>query len=72
MNVLHYRQLSIAGAFGGTPGHFRRAAAWLGATSFDVAAYTPLRFDLEDALAAFASVERGDGLKTLLAIGAVG
>ena len=70
MNVMHYRQLSIVGAFGGSPSHFRRAAAWLGASTFDVVAYTPLRFDLHDALAAFASVERGDGLKTLLAINA--
>lgn len=68
MNVLHYRQLSIAGAFGGTPDHFRRAAAWLGGSTFDVAAFTPLRFGLDDALLAFASVERGDGLKTLLVI----
>lgn len=72
MNVLHYRQLSIAGAFGGTPGHFRRAAAWLGASTFDIAAFTPLRFALADAPDAFASVERGDGLKTLLAIEPVG
>lgn len=70
MNVLHYRQLSVVGAFGGTPSHFRRAAAWLSTSTFDVAAFTPLRFDLDDALAAFASVERGDGLKTLLAINA--
>lgn len=69
MNVMHYRQLTLAGAFGGTPGHFRRAAAWLGAWAFDVAAFTALRFDLDDAVAAFGSVERGDGLKTLLRIG---
>lgn len=68
MNVLHYRQVSIVGAFGGTPGHFRRAAAWLEASMFDVAAFTPRRFILDDALEGFASVERGDGLKTLLAI----
>lgn len=68
MNALHYRQLTIAGAFGGTPASFRRAAAWLRDSSFDVAAFTPLRFDLDDAIAAFASVERGDGLKTLLRI----
>lgn len=68
MNVLHYRQLSVVGSFGGTPAHFRRAAAWLADQPFHVAAYTPLRFDLADALEAFASVERGDGLKTLLVI----
>jgi len=66
MNVLHYRQLSIVGAFGGTPAHFRRAAAWLATADFDVAAFTPLRFPLAEAPAAFASVARGEGLKTLL------
>ena len=66
MNVLHYRQLSIVGAFGGTPDHFRRAAAWLAKSDFDVAAFTPNRFPLVDAQAAFASAARGEGLKTLL------
>lgn len=69
MNALHYRQLSIAGAFGGTPEHFGRAAAWLRGSTFDVAAFSPLRFALADAVEAFASVQRGDGLKTLLEIG---
>ncbi len=68
MNTVHYRQLSVVGAFGGTPAHFRRAAAWLATTDFDVAAYTPTRFALDDALAAFASAERGHGLKTLLVV----
>lgn len=72
MNVMHYRQLSVVGAFGGTPSHFRRAAAWLDAWPFQVAAFTPLRFELDDAVAAFGSVERGDGLKTLLRIGSAG
>jgi L-iditol 2-dehydrogenase len=66
MNDLHYRQLSIVGAFGGTPDTFRRAAAWLDATPFDVDAFTPERFALEDAVAAFESVAAGRGLKTLL------
>jgi L-iditol 2-dehydrogenase len=66
MNVLHYRQLSIVGAFGGTPAHFRRAAAWLATSDFDLAAFTPYRFPLVDAPEAFASAARGDGLKTLL------
>lgn len=69
LNRSHYRQLSLIGSFGGTPAHFRRAAAWLAGSPFDVAAYTPRRFDIGDALEAFASVERGDGLKTLLTVG---
>ena len=66
MNVLHYRQLSIVGAFGGTPAHFRRAAGWLATSDFDVAAFAPHRFPLVDAPAAFDSVARGEGIKTLL------
>jgi L-iditol 2-dehydrogenase len=66
LNLLHYRQLSIVGAFGGTPAHFRRAAAWLSDADFDVAAYTRQRHPLTEALDAFAAVARGEGLKTLL------
>ncbi len=66
MNDLHYRQLSVVGAFGGTPDTFRRAAAWLDATPFDINAFTPERFGLEDAVEAFESVAAGRGLKTLL------
>ncbi len=68
MNVLHYRQLSLVGAFGGTPGHFRRAAEWLSRPGFDVERYTPDRFALDDVSAAFESVAAGHGLKTLLVI----
>ena len=66
MNDLHYRQLSIVGAFGGTPETFRRAAAWLDATPFDVESFTPERFALDDAVEAFEAVSAGRGLKTLL------
>ena len=68
LNLLHYRQLSIVGAFGGTPRSFQQAAAWLDRTDFDAAAFTPLRFPLSDAVAAFESVGRGEGLKTLLLV----
>jgi L-iditol 2-dehydrogenase len=66
MNDLHYRQLAILGAFGGTPDTFRRAAAWLADSTFDVDRFTPERFGLADAVEAFESVEGGRGLKTLL------
>ena len=66
MNDLHYRQLSIVGAFGGTPDTFRRAAAWLDTASLDVDRFAPDRFALTDAVAAFESVASGHGLKTLL------
>ncbi len=66
MNDLHYRQLTIAGAFGGTPATFRRAAAWLASNPLDVAAFAPERFGLSDALDAFATAASGRGLKTML------
>jgi L-iditol 2-dehydrogenase len=69
MNDLHYRQLSLVGAFGGTPATFARAAAWLATSPFDIARFTPRRFALPDAEAAFRTVADGAGLKTLLAIG---
>lgn len=68
MNVLHYRQLSIVGAFGGTPLTFQRAAAWLAQSDFDAPEYTRQRFPLSEALAAFDSVARGEGVKTLLMV----
>jgi L-iditol 2-dehydrogenase len=68
MNDLHYGQLSIVGAFGGTPDTFRRAAAWLDRTPFDVEAFTPRRFGLDRALDAFEAVAAGRGLKTILQV----
>jgi L-iditol 2-dehydrogenase len=68
MRAMHYRQLSLIGAFGGTPATFQRAADWLTETDLDVARFAPSRFALDDALAAFESAARGDGLKTLLRV----
>ena len=68
MNDLHYRQLSIVGAFGGTPDTFRRAAAWFDRTTFDVEAFTPERFGLDRAPEAFEAVGAGRGLKTILQV----
>lgn len=68
LHALHYRQLSMIGAFGGTPSTFRRAAAWLATADLDVQRFAPSRFPLDEALAAFGSAERGLGLKTLLRI----
>ena len=68
MNALHYRQLSIVGAFGGTPDTFRRASAWFDRTPFDVEAFTPQRFSLDQAVDAFEAVAAGHGLKTILQV----
>jgi L-iditol 2-dehydrogenase len=66
LNDLHYRQLSLVGAFGGTPDTFRRAAAWLATHDLDIAVFTPERFALGDAVAAFEAAAAGRGLKTLI------
>jgi len=68
LNDLHYRQLSMFGAFGGTPDTFRRAADWLDGHPFDPDRFAPERFALVDAVAAFEAAEAGRGLKTLLAL----
>jgi L-iditol 2-dehydrogenase len=69
MNVIHYRQLSIIGAFGGSPVWFRRAVDWLAATDLDLDRFVLDRFPLDRALDAFEHVRSGRGLKTLLDIG---
>lgn len=70
MNRLHYAQVSLVGSFGGTPRTFRRAVEWLSTTGFRVASFATARFPLESAIEAFEAVDRGDGLKTFLEIGA--
>ncbi|MFN8621467.1 MAG: alcohol dehydrogenase catalytic domain-containing protein [Chloroflexota bacterium] len=69
MNRIHYRQLSIVGAFGGSPLWFRRAVDWLAATDLDLDRFVLDRFPLADALAAFEHVRSGRGLKTLIDVG---
>lgn len=66
MNAVHYRQLSIMGAFGGSPVWFRRAVEWLAATDLDLDRFVLDRFPLDRALDAFAHVRSGRGLKTLV------
>jgi L-iditol 2-dehydrogenase len=66
MNRVHYKQLSIVGAFGGSPAWFRRAVDWLAATDLDLDRFVLDRFPLADALGAFEHVRAGRGLKTLI------
>lgn len=66
LNAIHYRQLSITGAFGGTPAYFRNAVAWLVNTRIDLDRFVTNVHPLVDAEAAFARVAAGDGLKTML------
>lgn len=66
LNAIHYRQLSLVGAFAGTPMYFARAVAWLASTRIDLEKMVTNVHPLADAEAAFARVEAGDGLKTML------
>jgi len=67
LNVLHYQQHSLVGAFGGTPLTYQRAVAWLATTHVDLSTFVANVYDLEEALEAFADVEAGRGLKTVMA-----
>jgi L-iditol 2-dehydrogenase len=66
LNRLHYKQHALIGAFGGTPVTYGRAVEWLAATSIDLDAFVGDVFPIDDALAAFANVESGRGLKTVM------
>ena len=66
LNRLHYKQHSLVGAFGGTPVTYARAVEWLAATSIDLEAFVGDVFALDEAPSAFANVESGRGLKTVM------
>jgi len=66
MNLLHYEQLELIGAFGGTPSTYARAVTWLAASDLPLDRLVTHEFGIDDALAAFENVERGVGLKTVL------
>ena len=67
-NRIHYAQLQIIGAFGGTPAYFRGAVTWLSRSGLDLDKFVTARVPLEHALDAFEAVQRGEGLKTMLQI----
>ncbi len=66
LNAIHYRQLSLVGAFAGTPRLFREAVAWLAHTDIALDRFITNVDLLADAEAAFARVAGGNGLKTML------
>lgn len=69
VNRLHYKQLSLVGAFGGSPATFLRAVDWLAESELAVDDLVTTTFPLEEAEDAFAHCERGVGLKTSIAVG---
>jgi len=68
MNRLRYQQFSLIGAFAGTPTTFREAVAWLGRTSIDLDTIVTHTVPLASAPDAFAQVEAGIGIKTVVEI----
>lgn len=66
MNRIHYQQLELIGAFGGTPSTYARAVAWLAGSDLALDALITDEFDLDDALDAYRNVESGRGLKTVM------
>ena len=67
-NQVHYRQIEIIGAFGGSPVYFRKAIEWLSASGLDLDALVSTDFSLANTLDAFAAVESGRGLKTMILV----
>ncbi|MGE3193214.1 MAG: alcohol dehydrogenase catalytic domain-containing protein [Microbacteriaceae bacterium] len=65
-NRIHYQQLELIGAFGGTPATYARAVAWLAASELHLGALVTHEFAIDDARAAYRNVEDGNGLKTVL------
>lgn len=66
MNRIHYRQLEVVGAFGGTPSTYASAVAWLAESRLDLTALVADEFPLDRAEDAYRNVESGHGLKTVL------
>lgn len=67
-NRVHYRQIEIIGAFGGTPPYFERAVAWLAASGIRLDVLVSAEYPLERTLDAFRAVESGQGLKTMIRV----
>jgi L-iditol 2-dehydrogenase len=66
LNRIHYRQVEIIGSFAGTPSYFQAAVEWLAQGHLPLGRLVTARLALVDAIAGFESVERGEGLKTML------
>lgn len=68
MNRLHYQEIELIGSFAGTPASYARAVDWLAHTSIDLKSVVTDVFPLTDPALAFANVEQGHGLKTVMEV----
>lgn len=66
VNRIHYQQIELLGAFGGTPETYARAVAWLADSELDLEALITDELPLDRAEDAYRNVEAGLGLKTVL------
>jgi len=66
LNDVHYRELSVVGAYGANPRHFRAAVNWLAEGHIDLNKFVTSRIGLEDLVSGFEAVGRGDGVKTMV------
>jgi L-iditol 2-dehydrogenase len=68
VNRIHYQQLRLVGAFGGSPELFREAVRWLARSSLDLERFVTTAVPLERAVEAFARCADGTGLKTSITV----
>jgi L-iditol 2-dehydrogenase len=66
MNQLHYKELTIRGAYGATPRQYRITMDYLTRRRADLAAVVTHRFPLERIADAFETIRSGAGLKMII------
>lgn len=72
LNRIHYRQLNLVGAFGGSPRTFRRAVRWLADSTLPLEEFVTSTVSLLDGVHGFELCEKGVGLKTSIAVSDAG
>jgi len=65
-NLIHYKEISVHGAFASAGNHYRQALAFLAAGKLDAARLVSHSFPLDSILEAFAVAGSGEGLKTIV------
>ena len=66
LNDIHYKEISLVGAFGATPRHFRAAVKWLGEGHLNLDKFVTSEIPLESVVEGFEAVGRGEGVKTMV------
>ena len=66
MNQLHYKELSVLGAYGATPRQYRITMGYLARRREDLARIVTHRFPLEQVAEGFETIRSGAGLKVVI------